>query len=125
MNLVKELTILPVQMTSYNRENTALNGKFQAKIMLNLDITLSNFLATFEVEIISLPLAIEAQMKNGIASENKNVYLNINIFILTIYIDKESTFPFRSVLPLYRNQSTDLHSKSMGRFLYNGNTRLK
>ena len=112
-------------MTSYNRENTALNGKFQAKIMLNLDITLSNFLATSEVEIISLPLAIEAQMKNGIASENKNVYLNINIFILTIYIDQASTFPFTSVLPLYRNQSTDLRSKSMGRFLYNGNTRLK
>ena len=64
-------------------------------------------------------------MKNGVASENKNVYLNINIFILTIYIDQASTLPFKTVLPLYRNQSTDLQSKSMGRFLYNGNTRSK
>ena len=64
-------------------------------------------------------------MKNGVASENKNVYLNINIFILTIYIDQASTLPFRPVLLLYRNQCIDLQSKSMKRFLYNGNTRLK
>ena len=55
--------------------------------MLNLNITLSNFLETFEAEIIILPYAIEAEMKNRVASENKNVYLNINIFILTTYID--------------------------------------
>ena len=64
-------------------------------------------------------------MKNGVVSENKNVYLNINIFILTIYIDQVSTFLFTPVLPLYRNQSTDLQNISVGQFLYNGNTRLK
>ena len=64
-------------------------------------------------------------MKNGVASENKSVYLKINIFILTFYIDQASTLPSRSVSPLYRNQSNDLQSKSMGRFLYNGNTGLK
>ena len=64
-------------------------------------------------------------MNNGVASGNKSVYLKINIFILTIYIDQASTLPSRPVLPLYRNQSNDLQSKSMGRFPYNGNTRLK
>ena len=64
-------------------------------------------------------------MKNGVVSENKNVYLNINIFILTIYIDQVSNLLFTPVLPLYRNQSTDLHNISVGWFLYNGNTRLK
>ena len=64
-------------------------------------------------------------MNNGVASENKSVYLKINIFILTIYIDQASTLPSRPVLPLYRNQSNYLQSKSMGRFLYNGNTRFK
>ena len=92
--------------------------------MLNLNITLSNLLATFEGEIIILPKPTEAEMKNGVASENKNMHLNINIFILTIYIDWASNLPFRSVLALYRNQSTDLQSKSMGRFLYNANARL-
>ena len=62
-------------------------------------------------------------MKNGVASENKNMYLKINIFILTVFINQTSTLPFRPVLPLYRNQSTDLQSKSIGRFLYNGKTR--
>ena len=47
-------------------------------------------------------------MKNEVASENQNMYLKINIFILTIYIDLASTLPFRPVLPLYRNQSSDL-----------------
>ena len=93
--------------------------------MLNLNITLSNFLETFEAEIIILPYATEAEMKNRVASENKNVYLNINIFILTTYIGQAYTLTFRPVLPLYRNQSTDLQSKSMGQFLYNDNTRLK
>ena len=64
-------------------------------------------------------------MKNGLASESKNMYLKVNIFILTVFINQTSTLPFKPVLPLYRNQSTDLQSKSMGRFLYNGKTRLK
>ena len=55
--------------------------------MLNLNVTLSKLLATFEGEIIILPKPTEAEIKNGVASENKNVHLNINIFILTIYID--------------------------------------
>ena len=73
-------------------------------------MTLSNFLATFEAEIIILPQATEIEIKNGVASENKNMYLKIKI---------------RPVLPLCRNQPTDLQSKSMGRFLYNGKTRQK
>ena len=64
-------------------------------------------------------------MKNGVASENKNMYLKTNIFILTVFINQTSTLPFRPVLPLYINQSTDLQSKSMGWFLYSGKTRLK
>ena len=32
------------------------------------------------------------------------------------------TYYFRSVLPLYRNHTIDLESKSIGWFLYNGNT---
>ena len=64
-------------------------------------------------------------MKNGVASENKNVYLKINVFILTVCINQTSTLPFRPVLPLYRNQSTDLQIKSLGQFLYNDKTRLK
>ena len=65
-------------------------------------------------------------MKNGVASENNNMYLKIKIYILTVFIDQTSTLlPFRLVLSLYRNQFTDLQSKSMGRFLYNGKTRLK
>ena len=64
-------------------------------------------------------------MKNGVASENKNMYLKINIFILTVFINQTSTLPFRPVLPLYKNQSTDLQSKSMGRFLCNGKDKLK
>ena len=59
-------------------------------------------------------------MKNRVANKNKNVYLKINI-----YLNQASTLPFRPVLPLYRNQSTDLWSKSMEGFLYNGNTGLK
>ena len=59
-------------------------------------------------------------MKNGVAYKNKNVYLKINI-----YLNQASTLPFRPVLSLYRNQSTDSWSKSMGWFLYNGKTGLK
>ena len=86
---------------------------------------LSNFLATFEAEIIILPYATDIEMKNGVASENKNMCLKINVFILTIYIDQASTLPLRPVLPLHRNQSTDLQTKSVGRSLYNGKARLK
>ena len=62
-------------------------------------------------------------MKNGVAS--KDMYLKINIIISTIYIDEASTLPFRLALPLYRNQSTDLQSKSIGGFLCSGETWLK
>ena len=41
-------------------------------------------------------------MKNGVAYK-KNVYLQINI-----YLNQECTLTFRSMLPLYGNQSTDL-----------------
>ena len=59
-------------------------------------------------------------MKNGVAYKNQNVYQKINI-----YLNQASTLRVRPVLPLYRNQSTDIWSKSMGWFLYNGNTGLK
>ena len=62
-------------------------------------------------------------MKNGVAS--KDMYLKINIIISTIYIDEASTLPFRLALPLYRNQSTDLQSKSIERFLCSGEIWLK
>ena len=42
-------------MTSQNQQKTALNGKCQSEIMLALNITLSNVLATSEPEIIILP----------------------------------------------------------------------
>ena len=59
-------------------------------------------------------------MKNGVAYEKQNVYLKINI-----YLNKTSTLQFRPVLPLYRNQSTDIWRKSIGWFPYNRNTELK
>ena len=59
-------------------------------------------------------------MKNGVAYKNKHVYLKINI-----YFNQASILGFRPVFPLYKNQSTDVWSKSMGWFLYNGNTGLK
>ena len=78
-----------------------------SKTILNLNITLSNFLVTFEAEIVILPYATESEMKNGVASENQNVYLKIYISVLTIYIDQTFFFLFRLVLQLYRHQSTD------------------
>ena len=59
-------------------------------------------------------------MENGVAYKNQNIYLKINP-----YLNQASSLPFRLVLPLYGNQSTDLWSQSMGCFLYNGNTGLK
>ena len=59
-------------------------------------------------------------MKNGVSYKNQNVYVKINI-----YLNQASTLPFRSVLSLYRNESTSIWSKVMGWFLYNGNTGLK
>ena len=59
-------------------------------------------------------------MKNGVAYKNQNLYLKINI-----YFNQASTLPFKPLVSLYRNQSTDFWSKSMGWFLYNGNARLK
>ena len=49
-------------------------------------------------------------MKNEVAYKKQNVYLNLNL-------NQASTLPFGPVLPLYRNQSTDIWSKSMGLFL--------
>ena len=59
-------------------------------------------------------------MKNGIAYKSQNMYLNINI-----YLNQASTFQIGPVLPLYRNQCPDIWIKSMGWFLYDGNTGLK
>ena len=59
-------------------------------------------------------------MKNRVAYENKNRYLKININLNNV-----STSPFRPMLPLHRNQSTNLQSRLMGQFIYNGNTGLK
>ena len=59
-------------------------------------------------------------MKNIVAYKNQNVYLKVNI-----YLNQAFTLPFRPVLLSYRNQSTDLWSKSMGWFLHNDNTGLK
>ena len=59
-------------------------------------------------------------MKNGVAYKNQNVYLKINT-----YLNQASTLRFRPLWPLYRNQSTDIWSESMGWFLYNSNTGLK
>ena len=59
-------------------------------------------------------------MKNGLAYKNQNVYLKIDI-----YSNQAYTLSFRPVLLLYRNQSTDLWSKSMVWFLYNGKTGFK
>ena len=59
-------------------------------------------------------------MKIWVAHNNKKVYLKINI-----YLNQASTFLFGPVLLLYRNQSTDLQTKPLGRFLYNGNNELK
>ena len=46
-------------------------------------------------------------MKNGVSYKYKNVNLKISI-----YLNQTSTLQFRSMLPLYRNQSTDLQSIS-------------
>ena len=59
-------------------------------------------------------------MKNGVAYKNQNVYLKINI-----YLNQAFNLQFRPVLPIYRNQPTDIWRKLMGWFLYNGNTGLK
>ena len=47
-------------------------------------------------------------MKNGVAYKNQNVYLKINI-----HLNQASTLLFGLVQALYRNQPTDLWSKSM------------
>ena len=44
------LTKRCLQMMSLNREKTALNDKCQAEMMLNLNITLSYFLATLTLK---------------------------------------------------------------------------
>ena len=78
--------------------------------MLNLNIMLSNFLPTLRRKSFFFSKAsTEAEMKNGVAYKNQNVHLKINI-----YLNQVSTLRFRPVLPLYRNESTDIWSKSMG-----------
>ena len=42
-------------------------------------------------------------MKNGVVYQNQNMYQKIND-----YLKQASTLPFRPVLPLYRNPSTDI-----------------
>ena len=42
-------------------------------------------------------------MKNVVAYKNQNVYIKINN-----YLNQASTLRFRPVLPLYRNQCTDM-----------------
>ena len=59
-------------------------------------------------------------MKNRVAYKNQNVYLKINI-----YLNQAFNLQFRPVLPISRNQPTDIWRKLMGWFLYNGNTGLK
>ena len=59
-------------------------------------------------------------MKNEVAHKNQNVHLKINI-----YLNQASTLQFSPALPLCRNQSTDIWSKSMGWFPHNGSTGLK
>ena len=68
---------------------------------------------------VVLHFTTECEMKNAAGYKNQNVYLKINI-----YLNQATTPPFRPVLSLYRNQSTDLWRKSMEWFLYNGNTGL-
>ena len=58
-------------------------------------------------------------MKNRVAYKNQNIYLNIDI-----YFNEASTLQFRPVPPLYRSRSTDIWSKSIGWFLYDGNNGL-
>ena len=58
-------------------------------------------------------------MKNVVAYKNKKVCLKSNI-----YPKQTFTFSFRPVLPLDKNYSTDLQSKAMYQFLYNGKTGL-
>ena len=76
--------------------------------------------SNFGAEIIIFPRATEAEMKNGVACKNQNMYVKISI-----YLNQASTLPFRPMLPLYRNQSSSLWSKSMGWFLHNGNSGLR
>ena len=55
-------------------------------------------------------------MKNGVACKNQKVYPKINI-----YLNQASTLQVKPVPSIYRDQSTDIWTKSMGWFLYNGN----
>ena len=86
----------------------------------------STFLATQEVEVIVFPYATETEMKNGVASENKKMYLKINIFILTVFIN-QTYLAIQASVAIIQKQvyCSDLQSKSIGRFLYNVKTRLK
>ena len=71
-----------------------LNGRYQAAIMVNLNMMLSKFLATLRLK------ATKTEMKNGVAYKNQNVHQKINI-----YLNQATTLPFMPMLPLYKNQS--------------------
>ena len=87
--------------------------------MLNLNIMLSNFLATLSHKSYFFSKQLKPKLKMELLIKTK-LYLKINI-----YLNQASTLRFRPVLPLYRNQSTDIWIKLMGWFLYNDNNGLK
>ena len=64
---------------------------------------LSNVLATLSRKSYLFSKKLRLKMKDLVAYKNQNVYLKINI-----YLNQASTLPFRPVLSLYRNQSTDI-----------------
>ena len=81
---------------------------------------LSKFLATLRCKSYFFSKQLRLRWKSELLIKTKTcIYLKINI-----YLNQASTLWFRPVLPLYRNQSTDIWSKLKGRFLYNENTEL-
>ena len=72
----------------------ALNGRYRAAIMVNLNIMLSKFLATLKLK------AAKTEMKNGVAYKIQNVHQKINI-----HVNQACTLPFMPMLPHYKNQS--------------------
>ena len=84
-----------------------------------LEYYVNNFLASLrhKSKLFSKQLRLK---QNELAYKNQNVYLKINT-----YVNQASTLPCKTLLPSYRNQSTDLWSISMGWFPYNSNTGFK
>ena len=64
---------------------------------------LGNVLATLRRKSYLFSKKLRLKMKDLVAYKNQNGYLKINI-----YLNQASTLPFKPVLPLYRNQSTDI-----------------